>query len=99
MPPTSCLPLVPETTKAAQRHQVDKLWQFPRARSGGRRSGLRLGGQSLTLLAFSACLLCAGAGCLLKRNEMGVQNKWRDASLPSFEKGRTTESDVMRALG
>lgn len=34
-----------------------------------------------------------------KRGEMGVQNYWRDTSLPAFEKGRTTQSDVMAALG
>jgi hypothetical protein len=38
-------------------------------------------------------------GCMSKRGEMGVRNYWRDPSLPAFEKGRTTESDVMAALG
>lgn len=39
------------------------------------------------------------AGCVSKRGEMGVQNLWRDSALPAFEKGRSTQSDVMRALG
>ena len=38
-------------------------------------------------------------GCLNKRTEMGVQNYWRDPAFPAFEKGRTTQSDVMRVLG
>ena len=44
------------------------------------------------------CLLSL-TGCVSKRNEMGVRNYWRDPALPAFEKGRTTQSDVMRALG
>ncbi len=39
------------------------------------------------------------AGCLNKHGEMGVHNYWRDQSLGTFEKGRSTQSDVMRALG
>jgi len=38
-------------------------------------------------------------GCLSKRSEMGVRNDWRGPSLPAFEKGRTTQADVMHALG
>ena len=34
-----------------------------------------------------------------KRGEMGVRNYWREPSLPAFEKGRSTQSDVMKALG
>jgi hypothetical protein len=30
---------------------------------------------------------------------MGVQNKWRGPALPAFEKGRSTQSDVMHVLG
>jgi outer membrane protein assembly factor BamE (lipoprotein component of BamABCDE complex) len=30
---------------------------------------------------------------------MGVRNYWRDPSLATFQKGHSTESDVMRALG
>ena len=38
-------------------------------------------------------------GCVSKRSEMGVENSWRDPSPPAFEKGRSTQSDVMRSLG
>src|SRR5689334_7104721 len=38
-------------------------------------------------------------GCLSKRSEMGVRNDWRGPAPPAFEKGRTTQSDVMHALG
>jgi outer membrane protein assembly factor BamE (lipoprotein component of BamABCDE complex) len=47
---------------------------------------------------LTACLLPL-TGCLSKSSEMGVRNLWRDPALPTFEKGRTTQSDVMRALG
>lgn len=50
-------------------------------------------------LLLGLCALSPFTGCMSKRGEMGVQNYWRDSSLPSFEKGRTTESDVMAALG
>jgi outer membrane protein assembly factor BamE (lipoprotein component of BamABCDE complex) len=44
-------------------------------------------------------VLCIVAGCVSKSSEMGVENKWRDASFPMFEKGRSTETDVMKVLG
>src|SRR6476646_10508149 len=51
-------------------------------------------------LGLAALFLLPGlAGCLGKRSEMGVQNSWRGLPPPAFEKGRSTESDVMRALG
>jgi len=50
----------------------------------------------LTLVALG--LLCV-TGCVSKRSEMGVRNSWRDPALSAFEKGRTTQSDVMHALG
>jgi hypothetical protein len=52
-------------------------------------------------LVFSFLCLCllAPTGCVSKRGEMGVQNEWRNPALPTFEKGRTTQSDVMQALG
>ena len=55
--------------------------------------------QNAILLLLTTCLLAALAGCVSKRGEMGVRNSWRDPSLPAFEKGRATQSDVMRALG
>ncbi|MGZ5545127.1 MAG: hypothetical protein ACXWIU_10670 [Limisphaerales bacterium] len=44
-------------------------------------------------------MLFVAVGCVSKRSEMGVENKWRDLPAPVFEKGRSSESDVMRALG
>src|SRR4051812_30236505 len=44
-------------------------------------------------------LLPAIAGCVSKNSSMGVQNTWRAPAPPAFGKGRTTESEVMRALG
>ena len=55
---------------------------------------------STFVLALAALFLLPGlAGCLGKRSEMGVRNSWRGAPPPAFEKGLSTQSDVMRALG
>ena len=51
------------------------------------------------LFLLGLCALSPLAGCMSKRGEMGVRNYWRDPSLPAFEKGRSTQSDVMKALG
>jgi hypothetical protein len=53
----------------------------------------------LTMMLAAAVLAAGLAGCVSKRSEMGVENTWRGPSPPSFEKGRSTEDDVMRALG
>ena len=50
------------------------------------------------LTLFALCLLSL-TGCVSKRSEMGVRNSWRDPAVPAFEKGHTTQSDVMHALG
>ena len=50
----------------------------------------------LILLAMG---LMPFAGCMSKRSEMGVRNYWRAPSAPVFEKGRTTQTEVMHALG
>jgi hypothetical protein len=55
---------------------------------------LSLGVAMLAVLGFATL-----PGCMTKQNQMGVQNKWRDMSPPPFEKGKTTQSDVMRELG
>jgi hypothetical protein len=44
-------------------------------------------------------LVLAATGCVSKHSEMGVENSWRGPSPPAFEKGRSTQSDVMRSLG
>ena len=43
--------------------------------------------------------LLPSAGCVSKRSEMGVRNYWRAPAPPIFEKGRTTQSELMHALG
>ena len=55
--------------------------------------------QFLTVVLALAFILSTLTGCVSKRSEMGVENRWRGPSQPSFEKGRSTEGDVMRALG
>jgi outer membrane protein assembly factor BamE (lipoprotein component of BamABCDE complex) len=55
--------------------------------------------RSSIVILVGTCLLWPLAGCLNKRGEMGVRNYWRDPSLATFQKGHSTESDVMRALG
>jgi hypothetical protein len=50
-------------------------------------------------LVCGISLVLVAPGCLSKRSEMGVQNKWRTEPMPAFEKGRSTQTDVMRSLG
>jgi len=38
-------------------------------------------------------------GCVSIGKQQGVTNKWRDPSLASFEKGVTTQTDVINLLG
>jgi hypothetical protein len=55
---------------------------------------------SLPAVALATLLLLPGlVGCVSKSSEMGVENSWRGASPPVFEKGRSTQSDVLRSLG
>jgi hypothetical protein len=49
------------------------------------------------LLAGVLFLLLAGCG--VTSQTQGVMNKWRDDSVQPFEKGRTTQSDVIERLG
>jgi outer membrane protein assembly factor BamE (lipoprotein component of BamABCDE complex) len=53
---------------------------------------------SIVLLTCLAGLTFLAA-CASKQSQMGVQNKWRAASPPPFQKGRTSQSEVMAALG
>lgn len=39
------------------------------------------------------------AGCTSGRSDSGVLNTWRDESTPPFERGKTTQAEVIRALG
>lgn len=52
----------------------------------------------IILLACLAGLAFLPA-CASKQSQMGVQNKWRATSLPPFQKGKTSQSEVMTALG
>src|SRR4051794_30085824 len=55
---------------------------------------------SLLSIACAGLVVLPGlAGCVSKRSEMGVENQWRGTPAPTFEKGRSTQSDVMRSLG
>ncbi len=38
-------------------------------------------------------------GCATRQSQLGVENKWRFKSAPVFEVGKTTQSEVMKALG
>ena len=49
--------------------------------------------------AITLCSCLFLAACISSRSESGVINKWRDASLPEFEPGKTTQADVAKALG
>jgi hypothetical protein len=48
------------------------------------------------ILLLPLLLVC---GCIVSRADSGVTNKWRDETLPAFESGTTTQSDVAHALG
>ena len=49
------------------------------------------------LTALSLALLLSG--CASKQSQLGVKNLWRDRPATAFEKGRTTQSEVMHVLG
>lgn len=53
---------------------------------------------------FRACslfvfVLLSMSGCVSYQQTKGVANTWRDPSLPSFEVGKTTRSDIVALLG
>src|SRR5215470_14814808 len=52
-----------------------------------------------TILFILLCCSLLLYGCMSKRGEMGVRNEWRNPELPTFQKGKTTQSEVMQALG
>lgn len=52
------------------------------------------------LLIFPiALILLIATGCVVSRSEKGVDNLWRDESVPEFIRGETTQSEVLEALG
>ena len=48
-------------------------------------------------LALLAALLLGG--CINSRSDSGVTNAWRADDAPTFERGKTTQADVAKALG
>ena len=51
---------------------------------------------ALLALALSIFAL---PGCVTRSSTQGVKNLWRAESVPVFERGRSTEHDVLAALG
>jgi outer membrane protein assembly factor BamE (lipoprotein component of BamABCDE complex) len=56
-------------------------------------------GRRMVIVFVGALCLMVTWGCATKENQMGVQNKWRSEPAPAFERGHTTQSQVMAALG
>jgi outer membrane protein assembly factor BamE (lipoprotein component of BamABCDE complex) len=52
---------------------------------------------SMRILPFLFLLFCTA--CISSTTKTGVVNVWRDASLPAFERGKTTQAEVAKALG
>jgi outer membrane protein assembly factor BamE (lipoprotein component of BamABCDE complex) len=52
----------------------------------------------LLTFAFGFCVAIM-ASCASRVSQLGVENKWRSDSAPNFNVGRTTQSQVMKALG
>lgn len=50
--------------------------------------------RNLFLIGLLSC-----AACISSHTDTGVVNTWRDASIPEFERGKTTQAEVARALG
>jgi len=50
------------------------------------------------LIALS-CWIVMGFGCVSRQSQMGVENLWRTEPAPTFEVGKTTQSQVMESLG
>jgi outer membrane protein assembly factor BamE (lipoprotein component of BamABCDE complex) len=48
---------------------------------------------------FLLSVLVLTAGCISKSSTQGVENLWRAEPAPVFERGKTTEHDVLSALG
>lgn len=44
-------------------------------------------------------MLISFSGCFSSGEQKGVTNKWRDPSLPSIEKGQTTQSEILELFG
>jgi len=53
----------------------------------------------LTIPLVMAILALTLAGCGVSKQSQGVVNQWRNESLPPFERGTTTQSEVIERLG
>jgi outer membrane protein assembly factor BamE (lipoprotein component of BamABCDE complex) len=51
------------------------------------------------VLAAGLLLAFALPGCASRERVQGVANHWRDAALPAFERGATTQAQVIQRLG
>ncbi len=51
------------------------------------------------LLLLGAVGMLASTGCARFNTYRGVENLWRAEDLPTFTSGKTTQTDVMKALG
>jgi len=49
-------------------------------------------------ILWSACFLFL-IGCVRFSSQQGVANTWRDKSSPEFASGKTTQGEVLEALG
>jgi len=50
-------------------------------------------------LTVLTCWIVIGFGCVSRQSQMGVENLWRMDPPPTFEAGKTTQSQVMESLG
>lgn len=50
-------------------------------------------------LVFVLLLSIIMAGCVIRSSTQGVKNLWRADTVPVFERGRSSEHDVLAALG
>ena len=57
------------------------------------------GTRQFVVFMVCAVFMAALSGCSNKRSQMGVLNTWRGSPAPAFEKNRSTQSEVMSALG
>ncbi len=53
----------------------------------------------ITAFGLFLAFLVLTAGCISKSSTQGVENLWRAEPAPVFERGKTTEHDVLSALG
>ena len=51
------------------------------------------------LLFISICCLISFVACANYTTQQGVQNKWRDESLPQVQIGKTTQAEVAKQFG